>query len=820
MKQLLWLCLLILPGLLVAQTAGNDIRPAALVDQAADLLEAQLPLTLFSRQLVTPKSQLQLSQYQLLELGDEAHQQLQHQPGPVLRLQLPLPDQQTIEVNLVAVDLPMPTVSTSSGEPVGQMSTPRHYRGLVAGDPQSLVALSVLDQGVQAVLSSPQLGGNWVLAPRPDVTKSLGSSTTDYVFYQDKEVLQAEAFSCATADSGIAYAVEELREASSQGRSLNDCVQVYFEVNYDIYQHQGSVAAAAQYVTALFNQVATLYANEQINLSISEVMVWDTPSPYTSTSSVEMLTHFQSTRTSFNGDLAQLLSYRASGGIAVVDGLCHPYTMAKMSYSGIGSTFREVPAYSWSVMVVAHELGHLLGSQHTHACVWNGNSTALDGCPGYTEGSCADPGLPTDGGTIMSYCHLSLAGIDLSKGFGPQPGALIRNRVDAASCLTGCSTGGGTGGSGNPPTPPTPACAGEEILLQLQLDTYSPETSWVLRDAQQAIVAQGGPYHKARANQVVLDTFCLSEGCYQFEIRDSYNDGICCDYGQGSYRLTGADQRILAVGGEFPSLEQSNFCVPGEDANPAVDCVPVDFQMMPVISYGGAQDIGEYSIQDNGQTLYLSNNAWKAVMLDYEITRNTVLAFDFKSTRQGEIHGIGFDDNNYISYNYTARVYGTQGWGISDYADYPGDQNWKSYAIPIGQHYIGSADRLFFVADHDSGRRDGNSWFRHVRIYERSDCYTETTAMAASGVAEGLRLSVYPNPAPASQVSLRVATPTTGRGQWALLTLTGQPLRTGTVVLSTAATVVPLDLQGVARGTYLLRWRDEGGEQTIRLTRQ
>jgi hypothetical protein len=102
-----------------------------------------------------------------------------------------------------------------------------------------------------------------------------------------------------------------------------------------------------------------------------------------------------------------------------------------MGFSSIGSTYSTVPTYSWSVEVVTHEFGHLLGSQHTHACVWNGNNTAIDGCY-TTEGGCANPGIPSGGGTIMSYCHLTNTGINFTKGFGTQPGNIIRSKVTAA----------------------------------------------------------------------------------------------------------------------------------------------------------------------------------------------------------------------------------------------------------------------------------------------------------------------------------------------------------------------------------------------------
>ena len=45
----------------------------------------------------------------------------------------------------------------------------------------------------------------------------------------------------------------------------------------------------------------------------------------------------------------------------------------------------------------------------------------------------------------MSYCHLvGVAGINLSKGFGEQPGNLIRKRVDQAECVDSCESYGDT----------------------------------------------------------------------------------------------------------------------------------------------------------------------------------------------------------------------------------------------------------------------------------------------------------------------------------------------------------------------------------------
>jgi len=185
------------------------------------------------------------------------------------------------------------------------------------------------------------------------------------------------------------------------------------------------------------------YTNDNIPVELSEVYVWDVVSPYTGTTSSNYLSQFQTYRTSFNGDLGHLLGYGGGGGIAAgFSGICASNINSSKCYSGINSSYSNFPTYSWSVMVVTHEQGHLMGSRHTHACVWNGNNTAIDGCgpaAGYGyEGSCSGAPIPSGGGTIMSYCHLNSVGINLSLGFGSQPQAVIINKYNSGACLTAC----------------------------------------------------------------------------------------------------------------------------------------------------------------------------------------------------------------------------------------------------------------------------------------------------------------------------------------------------------------------------------------------
>lgn len=311
-----------------------------------------------------------------------------------------------------------------------------HYRGMVRGVAGSWAAISLFDGQVMGLFGDAQ--GQWVLGPLEKGPAGV------HVLYDDRDMRRSGAFTCGTREVPEGYRPSEL-EATSD-RTMR-CVRYYWEVNYNIYQDKGNLVNTTNYITGLFNQSATLFDNDGIDVTLSELFIWDQTSPYTGPGSGNFLDQFGTNRTTFNGDLAHLLGYGGGGGIAWLNSLCNGQTRFRMAYSGINSSYSAVPTYSWSTMVVTHEAGHNMGSNHTHACVWNGNSTAIDGCgptasSSYVEGTCPTGPIPTPavGGTIMSYCHLLSTGINLANGFGPQPAAVIVNRVNVSSCLSTCGT--------------------------------------------------------------------------------------------------------------------------------------------------------------------------------------------------------------------------------------------------------------------------------------------------------------------------------------------------------------------------------------------
>ena len=336
-----------------------------------------------------------------------------------------------IELELAKVDILAPGfyVETSDGSNKSyKNSYGVHYRGIIRGDTRSLASISIFKNEVMGVFSTKGTG-NFV------VGRLSGANENDtHIFYEDTDLkARPDTFCNVKTPDGVTLpkAPEPMDDAA-----LIRCVRMYVETNFNVFQNKGSVANVTSFVTGFFNQSATLMANAGVAVSLSQVFVWTSASPYTGNTSTAQLDSFKATRTTFNGNLAHLVDLQNIGGLAYLDVNCVP--SFAYAYSGIFDSFNNVPTYSWTVNVFAHETGHNLGSPHTQACAWNGNNTAIDGCAPVEGGTCALPPIPGSGGTIMSYCHLQSVGVNLALGYGPQPSSLILSRFNASTCLNDC----------------------------------------------------------------------------------------------------------------------------------------------------------------------------------------------------------------------------------------------------------------------------------------------------------------------------------------------------------------------------------------------
>jgi len=513
-----------------------------------------------------------LSRKQFFQLQNQTIQTIKNNDSEYLRITIPIAGE-NIELLLVKTKVftdDFRSVTTSNPDVELEIDRGVHYYGTVKGKDKSLAIISFFDNEMAGLIQVN------------DIQYTLGKvPNSDYhILYKNSDLDFAPDFSCEAIEVGKREEFSVIDENITAEKSMMGCVRIHVEADFSLYQYQGSsVTNTTNYITGVFAEVATMYANENIAVEVSFLRVWDTTSPYDSTEiALNNLNAQGYGRT--EGDLVHLVHRLGGGGLAYLNVLCS--STVNTGWSGVYGSYNSVPTYSWDVSVIAHELGHNLGSGHTHDCAWNGNNTQIDDCgnkyldednDGDTNaGSCYNTNnqiLPTSG-TIMSYCHLySNIGVDFNLGFGTQSGDLIRSRVNAATCLTTCApptcddgfqngdeTGIDCGGSSCPDCPP---CS--DVTITFVLDNYPNETTWLIRNTNGVTVASGGNYANQPSGSTVIQTYCLSNGCYDFIINDAYGDGICCLQGNGSYNVTDVNGNTLVSGSEFTNTEITNFCL-------------------------------------------------------------------------------------------------------------------------------------------------------------------------------------------------------------------------------------------------------------------
>lgn len=409
--------------------AQSRNRMAALV-QNAQITETFVPLNLFTVTTYEGAESFATGGTALL-LDATKLPQLVQQKNNAITLFIPTVTGKTIQLDLIKADITTADFKvTTQNSSDANYEQGVYYRGIVNGDFTSIAAVSIFNDDIMILFGNNE--GNFNLG-------AIRDHSGKYFLFNDHNALQKPSIECAV-DYTLPYSDIEINKNGNQTTESVQCkvVKCYYEADFAMYQaFSSNVTTTANYVTSIFNVKSTLYANDGIPLEVSEIKVWTVTDPHASltTTSAVNNSFISNIGTAYNGDFANFLTTRnLGGGIAQgFEGMCNK-ALAHCT-SQIYTTFSPFPTYSWTIMVITHEMGHLFGSRHTHACVWNGNNTAIDGCAGYIEGTCAIPGIPSGGGTIMSYCHTQSVGINLNLGFGPQPAALLLGIFNAATCL-------------------------------------------------------------------------------------------------------------------------------------------------------------------------------------------------------------------------------------------------------------------------------------------------------------------------------------------------------------------------------------------------
>lgn len=127
---------------------------------------------------------------------------------------------------------------------------------------------------------------------------------------------------------------------------------------------------------------------------------------------------------------------------------------------------------------------------------------------------------------------------------------------------------------------------GYNLTFDLVTDAYGYETYWEIRDLDGIVYASGGnlevgienggwPYINSLTGEGayygaahIVQTITLPhDGCYELVMVDDYGDGICCEYGQGSYKISDEFGQILVEGGRFSDYATHPFSIAGTTTN-------------------------------------------------------------------------------------------------------------------------------------------------------------------------------------------------------------------------------------------------------------
>ena len=258
-------------------------------------------------------------------------------------------------------------------------------------------SLLVLDASLRGQgLSQPWACGTEELPGLPGMQPETGRAT------------QQDIMSMAAAGGG-----------SGAPLPLLEC-RVAVETDTQYYELFGDLPAAQTYLATLFGAVSHRYRAELgIVFSLPYVAFYTGADPWNTPdaggNSVNMLFEFLDAWDGGDAPVLADLHHFVSGaplggGVAFTNAVCH----GDFGFGVSGNLFGITPfpfepgPLNWDFVVVAHELGHNLGTVHTH-----------DYCPAPLD-QCAPPGLEggcqtetvCQEGTIMSYCHLCPPGIE------------------------------------------------------------------------------------------------------------------------------------------------------------------------------------------------------------------------------------------------------------------------------------------------------------------------------------------------------------------------------------------------------------------------
>ena len=168
------------------------------------------------------------------------------------------------------------------------------------------------------------------------------------------------------------------------------------------------------------------------------------------------------------------------------------------------------------------------------------------------------------------------------------------------------------------PQPPPPGqCV--PAMVNINLDQFTSETSWEIKDTMGNLIAAGGPYPNAPDYQPQHIPVCLPTGVLRFTIFDTYGDGLAGSQWGGNdgsyYLMQGGDTLLFGTtpncGTDSTQIFASDTCTPPPPVPGCMDYNYIEFNPAATVNDSSCATLKIYGCTDS-------------TMFNYDSTANTM----------------------------------------------------------------------------------------------------------------------------------------------------------------------------------------------------
>lgn len=99
-----------------------------------------------------------------------------------------------------------------------------------------------------------------------------------------------------------------------------------------------------------------------------------------------------------------------------------------------------------------------------------------------------------------------------------------------------------------------------DISIEIQFDNYPSDLTWSLLDENNELVYYDEGINYSPYELVTTDITVEDTSCYTFIITDNIGDGLCCNFGEGYYKVS-SGENILFEGHNIPNQNMHSFYV-------------------------------------------------------------------------------------------------------------------------------------------------------------------------------------------------------------------------------------------------------------------